>query len=116
MRKKSAKWLRLLIPFIAVLGFNGLVFAGDVELSDPPESTMRTLEEQTPALNKNLPDSERLVDALDGNTALDMVSSCFGLTPSDPGCEDADVAPLGGDGIINILDVSFIASHDVGSQ
>ncbi len=71
---KRKKWLRLLMPFIAIMGFNGLVFAGPLNPSGPPAPTMRTLEEITPAWNKKLPDSERFVDALDGNAVLDEVT------------------------------------------
>ncbi len=46
-------------------------------------------------------------------TDLDMVISCFGQTaPLFPPCDDADVAPPPeGDGVVNILDISFVAGN-----
>ncbi len=70
-KRKRTKWLRLLVPFIAVIGFNGLVFAGSLDPDGSPAPTMRTLDEITPVWNKKLPASERFVDALDGNAVLD---------------------------------------------
>ncbi len=44
---------------------------------------------------------------------LDMVVSCFGQTaPLPPPCDAADVAPPpDGDGVVNILDISFVGSN-----
>ena len=44
---------------------------------------------------------------------LSIVVGCFGQTaPLFPPCDDADVAPPpDGDGIINILDISFVGSN-----
>ena len=47
-----------------------------------------------------------------GRADLDIVISCFGrVSPLFPPCDDADVAPPpDGDGVINILDISFVGS------
>ncbi len=44
---------------------------------------------------------------------LQLVVDCFGqFVVDNPDCAIADVAlPPAGDGIINILDVSFVGSH-----
>ncbi len=68
---KKTSWIRLFMPFIAVVGLNGLVFAGPFDPDGPPAPTMITLEHVKPAWNKKLPDSERFVDVLDGNAILD---------------------------------------------
>ncbi len=57
--------------FIPFMGFNGLTFAGDLEPSAPPGSTMKTLDEIPPTWSQILPASERFELALDGAAVLD---------------------------------------------
>jgi hypothetical protein len=50
---------------------SGAALAGTMDPTATPAPTMRTLEEQKPAWNKNIPTALRFVDALDGTAVLD---------------------------------------------
>ncbi len=64
--KMMCLWL-----FVAILSLSGFAFAGDLEPTDPPAPTMKTLDEIPPTWSQKLPVSERFEWVLDGEAILD---------------------------------------------
>jgi len=70
--KKCGKLASFLLSIMMIaLLMPGFSFAGSLEPSAAPGSTMRTLEELNPVWNRIIPAPQRFVDALDGSAVLD---------------------------------------------
>ncbi|MCP4254071.1 MAG: DUF1566 domain-containing protein [Candidatus Scalindua sp.] len=71
MLTKRLMCLCSVAAFIAVMGFNVITFAGDLEPTAPPGSTMKTLDEIPPTWSQKLPAADRFDLVLDGAAVLD---------------------------------------------
>lgn len=69
MEKKRITWL--LMALVATVGFNGFVYAGNLEPQTTPGSTMKTLDEIPPTWSQILPASKRFVLVMNGEAILD---------------------------------------------
>ncbi len=57
--------------FVAILSLCGFTSAGDLEPTDPPGPTMKTLDEMPPTWSQKLPAADRFDLVLDGAAVLD---------------------------------------------
>ncbi len=71
MLKKRLMCLCSVTVFIAAMCFNVITFAGDLEPTAPPASTMKTLDEIPPTWSQKLPVADRFELVLDGAAVLD---------------------------------------------
>ncbi len=94
MLMKKMMCLCSLTAFVAVMGFNVITFAGDLEPSAPPASTMKTLDEIPPTWSQKLPAADRFELVLDGEGVLDKETGLVWEQSPDPDIHTWDQAML----------------------